>query len=163
MPPLGRKIPVRSLRDRVKVMRQMHEVGLTDPDVRGTALRAVAGCPARDDRCELEAVFNFVKARVRYTGDVEGHDTYASAKRTLEWGGGDCDDHSVAVATLARHLGFKTGVRVADTGSGDWDHVYAIVGFPKDVPTGYVAMDTTMPQSKPGWEARARKVKDFLW
>ena len=159
----GRIYKVRSLRDRVAIMKKMHEAGLLDPDVRGAALLAVRGCPDRDEECEIRSIFDLVKQKVRYTGDIQGHDTFASASRTLEWAGGDCDDVSVACATLLRHLGFRVGVRAAATGGTDWDHIYAIVGYPKDRPRGYVALDTTVPHSFPGWEPVASRTQDFIW
>lgn len=87
---LGRLLRVRSLKDRIRIMRDLHLAGLRDSEVRKTAIQAVAGCPARNDMCEIQAIYKLVKSRVRYTGDVQGFDTYASAARTLEWGGGDC-------------------------------------------------------------------------
>lgn len=158
----GKIHKVRTLRDRIKIMERLHVAGLTDPSVRALALQTTRSCPARNDLCEIKAIFDMVKRRVRYTGDVRGMDTYQSATRTLEWGGGDCDDACVVLTTLLRHLGFQVGVRVADTGSNDWDHVYTIVGVPKDTPTSYVALDATV--AKPmGWEAARRKQRDFIW
>ena len=144
-------------------MEGLHIAGLTDPSVRALALQTTRSCPSRNDMCEIRAIFDLVKRRVRYTGDVRGMDTYQSAKRSLEWGGGVCDESCVAMTSLLRHLVFQVGVRVADTGGNDWDHVYAIVGIPKDTPTSYVALDTTMAHSVPGWEAQRRKQKDFIW
>lgn len=61
------------------------------------------GCPARDDYCEAQAIFDFVANpdNVRYTGDVGPHalapggepepvDQFQAAHRTLEFHGGDC-------------------------------------------------------------------------
>jgi hypothetical protein len=47
-------------------------------------------CPARDDMCELQAIYDFIVRNVRYTGDVTGRDTYQSALTSLQFGGGDC-------------------------------------------------------------------------
>ena len=155
---------VKSLDARLALMRQMHELGLRDPEVRGLALRIVRECPERDDACELRALFNWYKTNIRYSGDPEGRDTYASPRRTLlEWKAADCDDAVVSLGCLVRHNGFKVGARVVQTGPEGFDPVYAIAGFPKENPTGYVALDPTVATAYPGWEPQHSKRKDYLW
>ena len=155
---------VTSLAGRIALMRQMHELGLRDPEIRGLALRIVRGCPERDDACELRALFDWYKTNIRYSGDPEGRDTYASPRRTLlEWKAGDCDEVPVSLGCLVRHNGINVGARVVQTGSEGFDHVYLIAGFPKENPIGYVALDPTVATAYPGWEPQHSKQKDYLW
>lgn len=94
---------VHSLEDRVKILRQLvwvggrvgnrngpPEGGLLDPRMRQLGLSVTRSCPARDDKCELRAIFDFVTRNVRYTGDIALKDTFQSALRTLQFAGGDC-------------------------------------------------------------------------
>jgi hypothetical protein len=60
------------------------------PVSRQLALAITHGCPWRDDRCELEAIWWFMHRNIRYTGDIAGYDTFQTARRTLQFRGGDC-------------------------------------------------------------------------
>ena len=153
---------VHTLRGKLKQIRGMHMAGLLDPSMRALAAKIARTCPERDDACEVRAVYQWVRRNIRYTDDVEGFDTHASPMRTVEWGIGDCDDSLALVTCLMRHLGYRVGVRVAETGTQGYDHVYAIAGWPKLTPVSYVAMDTTEARW-PGWEAASRRHRDFLW
>jgi hypothetical protein len=71
--------------------------GLRDPQMRQLGLRITQPCRARNDFCELEAIYRFVvgtapdgNPNVRYTGDITNKDTFQSALRTLQYRGGDC-------------------------------------------------------------------------
>lgn len=161
---LGRLLPVWGLRGRVEKIYDLHTAGLRDPEMRRRALQIVRSVPARDDLGELRAVFEWYRRTVPYRADIRGIDTYATPRRTIEWGGGDCDDATIVLTTLVRHLGFLTGAKVAATGSStEWNHIYAIAGVPKDNPRGYVALDPTVDGSVVGWEAPINKSKVFLW
>ena len=95
---------VHTLEDRVKVLRDLvwgriidprtgkpdPTGSLRDPLMRRIGLLVTQHCPPRNDLCELKAVFDFVAQNVRYTGDIAGKDTFQSALRTLQFGGGDC-------------------------------------------------------------------------
>ncbi len=88
------------IEQRVATIQDLIHKSVQDPEMRKHALAATRGCAERDQLCEAKAIYHFVKARVRYTGDVgpivhpdgsyEGIDLYQSARRTLEFGGGDC-------------------------------------------------------------------------
>lgn len=110
-------------------------------------------CPrARDARGEITAVWNFVVANFRYVYDPTETDFFATAKYSLEAGGGDCDDATIVFAALLKSLGFYVAARVVSTKSnpGSWVHVYPIVGFPKDNPREWIALDMTVEGFKPG-------------
>lgn len=81
------------LEDRVALLRKLlwdKNGGLRDPRVRKLGLEITRECRARDDMCELRAIFDFVVHNIRYTGDITGKDTFQSPLRTLEFRGGDC-------------------------------------------------------------------------
>ena len=124
----------------------------------GTDLTAPSiTCPARDEECEIRAVWDFVKKNVRYTFDSQDYDDFATLERTLQAGGGDCDDFVIVFTSLLAEAGFVTGARViaSDEGGGDWDHIYALAGIcSKSRPTRMVPLDATVEGKKPGWQYR---------
>ena len=161
---------VKSLDERIVIMsalvrdsvRGTGRDGFTPEDaatLRHLAVSMVATCPDRDEGCEIAKVFWFVKGNVRYTHDIHNIDTYQSAARTLQFQGGDCDDHAILLCTLLSELGFQVGFRVISTSGKSWEHVYAIVGVPKRAPTAVIPLDTTVPSAYPGWEPAKRRIK----
>lgn len=123
------------------VVQSIHDA----PVSRGIALAATHGCPWRDDRCELEALWHFMHRNVRYTGDINGADTFQTARRTLQFRGGDCDDGFTLLATLAAGNGFASKGRItANHPGGSWAHIYPLVGFPKMNPRTWIPMDWTL-------------------
>jgi hypothetical protein len=101
--PMLRAHTVRTLDDRVRILRRLVWLGdegvnpgappvggLKDPRMRQIGLAVTQACVARDDKCELDAIYRFVKSNVRYTGDITMKDTFQTAYRTLQMAGGDC-------------------------------------------------------------------------
>lgn len=110
--------PEMPIEQRVKLLQDLVWRGVQNPEMRDLALAITgngtrdvtvgkrkftvqgAGCPARDGTCETEAIYKWVKAQVRYTGDVapvmmpsgevEGVDLFQTGLRTAQMGGGDC-------------------------------------------------------------------------
>ncbi len=149
---------------------------MIDPLVRKTAIQIVGECPSRDDRCELEAIFNAVKygdPRIeplkngfKYIADPKHIDYFVSPRRNLEWCldgacGGDCDDHAAILSAFAGILGFSSGLRIwgPEPGRNEYTHVYAVAGFPKKSPRQTLGLDTTVQSSTLGWEPPKGRVK----
>jgi hypothetical protein len=116
---------------------------------------------ARDDLGELRAIYEFVKRNVRYTGDITFKDTFQSALRTLEMGGGDCDDHGELVAVIGAENGYQPKWRITSNTGASWDHIYCLLGVPKHRPTRWIALDTTLPGNRFGQEPPRAKYRDF--
>jgi len=146
------------IEQRVASIQDLVHKSVQDPKMRKLALAITAKCPERDGLCEAKAIYQAVKGRVRYTGDiapikqgargaVEGIDLYQSAWRTWEFKGGDCDDQSIVTATLLALNGIEPRLRVtAESKTADWGHVYAGALLPKNSGnTKFVAMDSTLP------------------
>lgn len=162
------------IEERVASIQDLVWKGVQDPQMRKLALKITSHCPERDGLCEARAVYDYVKRHVRYTGDVapvkmgrngpvEGVDYFQLGKRTLEIGGGDCDDQSILGATLLAHNGIMPRLRVtSSTRNGEDEHIYPVAMLPKERPTKAVALDTTLPGSnKFGVEYPAGRVTDF--
>lgn len=132
-----------------------------------------ACCRARDGRCEARAIYDWTKNNVRYTGDVapvkmgrngevEGIDLFQGPLRTVEFGGGDCDDHAVLNSTLLILNGIPSNFRITSPRRfEDWAHIYSTAGLPKTDPDHWVALDTTVPGDFFGKEAPSAKQIDF--
>lgn len=127
----------------------------------------VRGCGARDDACELEAIFEAVKhgtpyvkglaKGLKYIADPRWADHFTAPYRVLDQCARgacaeDCDGHAALIAALAGSLGFKVGLRVWGETHSNYVHVYAVAGLPKREPRDTVGMDTTVPDSSVGWE-----------
>ncbi len=78
---------------------------------------------------------DFVKSNIRYTGDITFKDTFQSAYRTLQYGGGDCDDHAGLNAVLAMENGFQTKFRITSNTGASWDHIYCVGRRAEDGPS----------------------------
>lgn len=161
------------IEQRLATIQELVYKSVQDPQMRKLALQITRGCKERDGECEARAVYDYVKRNIRYTGDiapirlhdgsVEGIDLYQSARRTLEIGGGDCDDQSILNATLLALNGITPILRVVATNKrGDWEHIYTGAVLPKYAPSKFFALDTTLPGSnKFGVEAPHAKSLDF--
>jgi transglutaminase-like putative cysteine protease len=145
------------IEERLASIQDLVYKSIQDPEMRKLALQVTSSCPERDGDCEARAIYDYVKANVRYTGDiapikwpngeVDGIDLYQSARRTVEFGAGDCDDASVLIATLLALNGITPRLRVMkeDPGS-DWSHIFPLAGLAsKNAPTQWVALDATLP------------------
>ena len=142
-----------------------------------TAARKITqGCPARDDRCELEAIYKAVKhgtpavkalsKGLRYVSDPVIVDWFQSGERTLKSCAkgacaGDCDEHAVLVAQLCIAVGFEVGLRAwaPPKGSRDYGHIYACAAasksHPSNDPLEWLGMDTTVDSARVGWDPPA--------
>lgn len=167
------KMPIR---ERVAILQDMTAKSVKQASMRKLALEVTNKCPARDGVCEARAIYDWMRKNVRYTGDVAPHrlgrtgpveavDLFQRADRTVEFGGGDCDDHSILGCTLAILNGLDCRYRVTSTSGGgadDFSHIYPIIGLPKGQPRKWVAIDSTLPGSNFGVEAPYRKHLDFI-
>jgi len=183
--------PEMPIEQRVRILQDLVWKGVQNPQMRELALAITgkgdrevtvgkrqfrvhgANCPARDGLCETEAVYNWVKNNIRYTGDiaplmmpsgeVEGVDLFQAPWRTVEFGGEDCDGHTVVSTTLLTLNGIPAKFRItAPSKASDWAHIYGIAGLPKTQPAKWVPLDTTLPGSMFGREAPAARKRDFV-
>jgi hypothetical protein len=118
-------------------------------------------CGMRDYMCEVTAIWNFIVLNLRYTQDQAGEDTYQSLRASLEIGAADCDDMTIAFATLLKAVGFEEiYARIVSMGGETWDHIYAIVVLPNGK---RVVLDATEKGKTPGWEYKFSAAKqDFV-
>jgi hypothetical protein len=169
----SRRMPIR---ERVGILQDMTAKSVKQASMRKLALEVTSKCPARDGACEARAIYDWMRGNIRYTGDIAPHklskngpveavDLFQRADRTVEFRGGDCDDHSILGCTLAILNGLECRFRVTSTtrnAAEDFGHIYPIVGLPKNAPRKWVAIDSTLPGQNFGVEAPYRKHLDFI-
>lgn len=115
-------------------------------------------CGAREDACVVARIWDFTVLNVRYTSDPRAFDTYVDIGTTLAAGGGDCDDSTIFVCTLAESLGYESIARVISQDGQYWAHVYPCIR----VGNRWVPLDTTEHNKQLGWEfPRPAARKDF--
>lgn len=160
----------KGIEGRVELLRQVQLASIEDPEIsRQLALHITLGCPRRNDLCELQAIWWFMHAmapdglpNVRYTGDIDGSDTFQTARSTLQFRGGDCDDGMTLIATLARGNGFRVKGRItANQGGGSWAHIYPLAGYPKNQPTRWIPLDWTIGYHRFGAHPPQSKFLEF--
>lgn len=165
----SKKMPIE---ERVRNIQEMVWKSISDPTMVKLAREITYSAPARDGEAEAKAIYNAVRERVRYAGDVapvvlpdgsvEAIDLYQSAARTWEFKGGDCDDHSILIATLLSLNGITARLRVTAARPGeDWSHIYVVAALPKFAPTKLIALDSTLPGRRFGFEVPFAKNLDF--
>lgn len=157
------------IEQRIATIQDLIHKSVQDAEMRKLALTITRSCPERDQKCEAEAIYHAIKGRVRYTGDigpirhpdgkVEGIDLYQSARRTWEFGGGDCDDHTILAGTLLALNGIEPRLRVVrQRKDPDWSHIFPL-GMINGRP---LALDTTLPGNRSfGIEGQYVKGVDF--
>ncbi len=167
-----KEIPIK---ERVAIIQDLIHEGVKQPELRKLALQITRTCPARDGTCESRAIYEWVRRNIRYTGDIAPHkhgrngayepiDLFQRADRTIEFGGGDCDDHTILVSTIAILNGIQAKARVTSRNAGpqeDYTHIYPVLGVPKMRPQRWLAADTTLPGRYFGVEAPHAKRLDF--
>lgn len=156
---------VGSLDERLAAIAKKANEGKTDPRVIAWARKELskkcrAGwngeqwcVPEKDTLAEIDAIYKALRRDIRYTSDVHGIDTYAHPKRTLELGGGDCDEYSATACAALMAVGIPCRFKVIRTkDSPTWNHIYVEAGTSKQNPTKWIALDASVA-AKPGWEA----------
>lgn len=181
--------------DSLRQMAALVQKGSIDPLVRTTTqqvlqsagLTAASG-GARDDDAELHAIYEAVKHGdpnvpalrngFMYVNDPRYADYFTSAPDSLKAClkgacSGDCDDHTILIASMLGSIGWRVGMRGWGPPGGDaMIHVYPVAAYPKraqggvDGMSGYaraVGMDTTVDEAYPGWEPPETDMTQTAW
>ena len=77
----------------------------------------------------------------------------------------NCDDMTIAFATLLGSIGYTVVGRVIATRDDpkNWAHIFPLVGVPKNDPKKWVPLDATVPGVYPGWSyPDVAKYEDFM-
>lgn len=120
----------------------VHRVTLPNPDAP----------PATQKLLRVKSVVR-VEADVQRVWDLRTDDHYVYLPEqdvTVS----NCDDFVILLAALHKLVGFSsTLARIVSTNGKWWEHVYLLVGFPKQGGvTQHLALDPTVRGATPGWE-----------
>lgn len=164
---IAREWSPRGIEGRIYHIRDLIKKSIMDTEIsRGLALRLTAACPRRDGICEIESIWHFMHGiapdglpNVRYTGDIDGYDTFQSARATLQFRAGDCDDAAILIPALVMGNGFPAKCRITANPDDpqNWAHIYPLAlnvkqrspqWWPLDWTLGYQFFGTHPPQAK---------------
>jgi transglutaminase-like putative cysteine protease len=138
----GTEMTLAAMRDAVTGSEGAHNA-----EVRHLAQKIVEGLPPKAYEQEVRAIYDFMRANVRYTLDPRGLEWVQTPWYTLLVSGmGDCDDHATAIAGLAISLGHGAGFRTVKGDPGrpdDWSHVYPVIGIRENGVPRWIPLDTT--------------------
>jgi len=162
---------VRTINQRLGYIIKMIQKGRDNPEVRRRTVQILSRkcgkkwcVPEKNWRQETVAVFDSVRENIRYTRDTYNKDLFQHPLRTFEFGGGDCDDYAIVLASMLQSVGYPVKLRVIQTvDSTDWNHIYVLVGLPPQGPKQWVSLDASVDKPA-GWQAPrdiVAAVKDF--
>lgn len=117
----------------IKQMRRLIGQGRQDPKVHELAAQILrcARVPAYDWTGEARAIFDWWHRNIRFTRDVDGHETLHAPADILRLGIGDCDDFTVGICSLLKTIGADCHiVTIAVDPDGEFTHVYPEVILP---------------------------------
>ena len=139
-------VPYPGVAGTVTHMIRLVKEGQTDPQVRRYAARVIQKVRPKDHLSEVAALYYDVCRRVRYTRDPAETEWVQHPRVTLQEGHGDCDDMSIALASLLGARASSVGAPTAfatvgfrsNAGVNQYTHVFAQV---KDPRAGWVVLD----------------------
>jgi len=136
---------------KLKVMWLLAKDGIENPEVLKTSREIVANIPSKNYRAEFEAVYDWACENLRYTQDPTGREMFHTPDIMLDWKQGDCDDHSILIASLLMCLNHPVRFKAVKEKGGDGTYAHV---FP-ETKSGrqWVAMDSTMPEYDIGFIA----------
>ncbi len=119
--------------------------GAKDFRVRQTAIDILIAndIPPKDYLGEIEALFCWVRDRIRYTRDIYRVELLHTARRMLELRAGDCDDMTILLGSMLKSVGHP--VRLALVGFNPrkkslFTHIYLEVFYKG----AWIALDPTV-------------------
>ncbi len=107
--------------------------------IRETALDLVKTLPAKNWAAEANALYEFVRDKIRYVRDVNEVETVATPVKTLEYEQGDCDDKVVLLASLLESIGHPSAFVALGYAPQTFTHVY----LQSKINKKWVGMETT--------------------
>jgi len=152
-----------------------------NPYVRNTAEHIVYQCSPRDTMAEAAAIYYFVRDHLRYVGDninleyLQTPPMLLTKIKTGDAPSGDCDDHTMLVASLLRSIGIPARIRITSyIPNGEWTHVFPQT-FVSRRNTGlginnhnyeskqWITVDSIHNDKPFGWDtsSKASRIKDF--
>lgn len=144
----------------LRIMRALTDQAIRDPSVVRLARRIVADA-GRDQRRQLQAIYEWVARHVRFVRDPVTYDLVVSPLRLLSdiadrgWTQEDCESMASLVAALAESVGLQTRFHVISPlrPTSERDHRFTHVWAEALAGTQWIALDPALPS--PRFDKRA--------
>lgn len=130
---------VEGVRETLALMRSIVRKAKGDPAVVATARSLTRMVPQKNWRGEVEALFRFVRDRIRYVMDPNDVEYLSTPSRLIEMGAGDCDDKATLLASLLESIGHPSRFVAVGFEPGALTHVYVEARIGPD----WVPLETT--------------------
>lgn len=124
------------------------EHGKKNPVIRNKALELVKYIPQKDSFARVRALWNYVKENIKYVKDINEVETVHYPTQVLAQKAGDCDDHSLLLASLLESVGYPTLFKAVGVRGSQLCHVYTQVHLGNK----WISLETTVPGVAMGWE-----------
>ena len=136
------------VRSTLRAMSKLVRAYKAAPLVRETALSIVKNIPSKNWPAEIAAIHRYVCDTIRYTKDIRGVETLQSPVQTLRLKQGDCDDHSILIASLLEAISHPTRFVAIGSVPDSYSHVFTET----KVGPNWLAVETPMV----GWPCGRR-------
>jgi len=153
----------RATYESIEVIKSLIEQGKKDIVIRRLAEKITQYIPPKDYKKEVEAIYNFVVRRLRYTKDIHRVETLHRARDLLRehLKAADCDDFVILTGALLQAIGHP--IRLVIIGNNysdksDYSHIY----LQTQVGNKWVSLDGSVPGAKAGWEAPRYATKKII-
>ena len=127
------------VRETLVLMRSIVRKAKSDPLVITTARSITRMVPQKNWRGEVEALFRFVRDRIRYVMDPNDVEALSTPERLLSIGAGDCDDKATLLAALLEAIGHPSRFVAVWFEPGSLTHVYVEAKIGQD----WIPLETT--------------------
>ena len=137
-----------TVREIVRLIRQ----GTQNAQARLAAVEAVRNCPWKDKRAEAEAIFNWIRANIRFTYDPEGAELLQDVEAILRYRASDCDDMVILGGSMLRSVGVPVRIVIiaSDPSAPEsFNHIYLQT---ETRPGSWTGFDPSVIDSRVGWE-----------
>ena len=111
----------------INSMRSLVDEALHDPSIIRMATDIVRSVPAFDDFAEAKALYEWVRANIRFTKDPVNKEKLYPPAELLQIRAGDCDDISMLLGTLLMAVGYPARLVTVAASQQDpeqFSHVY---------------------------------------
>ncbi len=144
----------------IEKIRSVVDQGKRDFRIRSLAIKILkdAGVQEKDYSGYAKAFHDYIRSHSLYVLDPVGIELIASADKTMQAGGGDCDCQVGFFCSLAESVGLPCRlltIRADNAKPDEFSHIFSQVRIPGK---GWITSDTTMPNGF-GWTPKGYEAK----
>jgi len=129
--------------EKVQGLISITKVAQLDSRIAQTARNVIINFGAINDYDKAQALFNYVRNKIRFSRDPLGMEIVYFPMDTLAREEADCEDYTITLGALFGSLGFPVAFKAVNT-LGFFNHIYPLVGIPAKNPQRWIALDATV-------------------